>query len=619
MIDLKKLVALPGRAPRPGQIATPFYPGAKPAVDSSPDLDRIIALPRRPLPSGLTADALIAMATERFALPRRPCRCAVILAERRQPPRPCLETLRLAQAWALYEIGVCHGLIAPIGVGHGKTLIDILAPLALGLDHTQTAVLLIPPTLVDQLLREYELVEQHFRTPSLVIHNGPRVMKAGMPALVVVPYSRLSRPEATALLEALRPDAIIADECHKLRHAGTATTSRVLRYFGAHPSTSLCAWTGSLTDASVKDYAHLAALALGHASPVPIDPMVVEDWSRAIDAGDFPAPPGALLRLCEPGQHVREGFQRRFLETEGVVSTSTAAVDAELVIEERPAPPIPDEITEALDGVRSTWTRPDGEELIDALSVARCTHELAAGFFYRWIFPRGESPDLIAEWLDARKLWRKEMRQVLNARQNHLDSPFLVTCAAMRAHGDLPASEHLPAWRSRMWPRWRDIKDRVQPETQAVRVHDYLARDAADWASATLGIVWYAHRAFGEWVGEISGLPVHAGGPDAGQKIAAETGERSVICSIKSHGTGRDGLQRLFWQQLVACPPSKNEDWAQMLGRLHRIGQASPVVRAEFYRHTPELKKHVDSALERALYAEQTLGEVQKIRCGWRG
>ena len=37
---------------------------------------------------------------------------------------------------------------------------------------------------------------------------------------------------------------------------------------------------------------------------------VVEDWARAIDPQENPAPPGALLELCEPGEHIHAGFHR---------------------------------------------------------------------------------------------------------------------------------------------------------------------------------------------------------------------------------------------------------------------------------------------------------------------
>ena len=109
---------------------------------------------------------------------------------------------------------------------------------------------------------------------------------------------------------------------------------------------------------------------------MPLDPEVAEEWSRALDPGDDPAPAGALLKLCEPGEHVREGFHRRLVETPGVVSTTEPAVDAELEITERRAPPIPASVTNALDDVRATWVRPDGEELVDALSLGRCLREL---------------------------------------------------------------------------------------------------------------------------------------------------------------------------------------------------------------------------------------------------
>ena len=609
-VPVDDLVAHPSFAPRVWQSTAPEAAwGRRPAIEASDDLRRIIALPRRARPEGARAEALVELISGRYGLAAGPCGCATL-------GRECITRLRLAQAWALYELGLRGGLLGPIGVGHGKTILDLLTPLAV--PDCRLAVLLVPPTLVGQLVAEYDLASQHFRVPSLVCHGRPDTrLVAGAPVLHVFPYSRLSRPEATSFLEQLRPDLVIADEVHKLRHADTATTSRVLRYFAAHPETRFAGWSGSLTDSSVKDYTHLAALALREGSPVPLDPEVAEEWSRALDPGDDPAPAGRLLDLCEPGEHVREGFHRRLVETPGVVSTTEPAVDAELEITERAAPPIPASVANALDDVRATWVRPDGEELVDALSLGRCLRELACGFYYRWTFPRGESVSTILEWLSARKEWRQEMRLKLRERREHLDSPLLCARAAMRGWGDVEGDPELPRWRAATWPRWRAAKHTVQYETEPVRLDEYLARDAAAWGHEHRGIVWFEHRAFGEWVAEISGLPLHGGGQDAGVRIGAERGDRSIIASIKSHGTGRDGLQRLFCEQLFANPSSSGTTWEQALGRLHRIGQRAPVVRAEFYRHTEELARHVDQALARALYVQGTLGAVQKLRAGW--
>ncbi len=615
----------------------------KPPVEDSEDLRRIIALPRRPMVEARTerGDALIQLITKRYSNGRaagQGCRCAQLAPHRE---KPCITTLKVAQAWALYEIGIHSGLLGPIGVGHGKTILDLMTPLALR--DCATVVLLVPPGLVDQLIAEYELVGEHFRMPSLVIHGRDWTnVVPGAPVLHVFPYSRLSRPTATTFFETLQPDAVIADEVHKLRHADTATTYRVLSYFHRHPATRFCGWSGSITDASIKDYAHLSALALRGGSPLPLKKQVVEDWSRAIDPGIVPAPAGALLELCEPEEHVHSGFQRRLLETPGVVSTSEPAVDCELVIEERDAPALPESVKKALRELRGAWVRPDGEEFADPLEVVACALQLACGFYYRWRFPfidgEPQKVEVIEEWLAARKAWNREVRDRLKDRSEHLDSPDLCSNAAQRAWA-LPEhecpkglsplwyrkSDHLPMWRAHTWPRWLRAMGTIRYETEAVRLDDFLARDAATWAQQNRGVVWYSQRAFGTWVAELSGLPMFGGGKDAalrlvggegpkGVRVAGENGKRSVICSIKSHGTGRDGLQRLFDDQLIANPPSSGTEWEQLLGRLHRIGQRSPRVDARFYRHTPELKKHVDKALARALYVIGTLGSAQKLQ-----
>lgn len=665
-VAIGELVAAPGFAPKAWQSAAPdtSYQSTKLPVQDSEDLRRIIALPRRDqvMPQTREATLLMRVVTHRYAVPRKtPCDCAGIYHRHNphKPPRDpsCITELNLAQAWALYEIGLANGLLGPIGVGHGKTILDILAPLAF--KDCSKAVLLVPVGLIPQLICEYEMLGEHFRTPMLIVHG--KVKLAGdpaprdyaelhrynpsnglpEPALHVFPYSKLQLPTSSAKLEEIGPDVIIADEVHNLRHPETARTARVLRYADAHESSiRFAGWSGSLTDASLQDYAHLSALALRYGSPLPLDPEVVEDWSRAIDpklAEDDPsnpwskaAPPGFLLELDDGrGGHISEVFHRRLVETSGVVATTTPAVDAELCIEEQIAPPIPTEVEEALERLRNTWQRPDGEELIDALSVARVARELAAGFYYRWIFPRGEPVLLILEWFNLRASYRKELRRKLARREEHLDSPLLVENAARRYHGDLaipPCPSHIdprewarrhPVWDSKEWPAWRDIRDKVKPESEAVEVSKYLAIAAAEWALENRGIVWYESNWFGETVAKISGLTKHGGGADAAKNIGAENGSRSIVASIKSHGTGRDGLQRIFYDQLVAQPPSSATTWEQLLGRLHRIGQKAPKVFARFYRHTPELQSHVDQALARALYVQTTLGSEQKLRSGF--
>ncbi len=315
----------------------------------------------------------------------------------------------------------------------------------------------------------------------------------------------------------------------------------------------------------------------------------------------------------------------------------------------KPDPRAPDGawpgIADALQLVRSSESvRPDGEELLEAFAIARCARELASGFFYRWIFPNGEPESLIAHWRLCRKTFRQEVREKLASRQEHLDSPYLCQLAAQRYYKEIPNTgvievldeetgemklvdtAKLPEWRSKFWPAWRDVKDRVKPSTEPVWIDDYLALDAVKWAKEHTGIIWYDHSAFGHRMAALGRLPIFGGGSkaldrlmgNAEREVRGEDGKRSVILSIKAHGTGRDGLQRMFHKQLVANPMSSATGWEQLFGRLHRIGQTQPSTITWFYRHTTELKAHVDKALRRAFYIEGTLGGTQKLRVGFR-
>lgn len=622
---------------RPGQ---KLYWSRFPPVPGSADLTRVLALPRRePLDlHSPRAEALIDMMTNRWTRGERECDCAKIDPKIGAGKRRCIKRLNAVQAWALYELGIVGGLLAHLPVGSGKTLISLLAPLAvapLGIRHS---LLLVPPNLLEQLERDYRLLREHFKVPSIRIlglnknHESP----SESVSVHVMPYSRLSLPSSSAWVRNLQPEAVFADELDRLRDPDGAGSSRILRYFNERGDTKFAGWTGSLTDSSLGDYAHLASLALRMQSPLPLDPMVVADWARALDDSENPAPPGELARFCseeldpdDPDQ-LRQGYQQHLRATLGVIISTEASVDVDIHIEEKPAPPIPPIIQEALHKVRTCWVRPDtlvgsecDEELVDAMSVAKCARELASGIFYRWRFdPINGVPQRkedITEWLDARKDWNRELRRKLSTREEWLDSPHLCEHAAQRYHGDRPQRDDRPDWDAMTWPRWRKIKDKVHPTTEACRVSDYLAVDAARWSLENLGICWYAMQSFGIWVSELSGLPLHGGGPKAGERIQSEVGNRSIVASIKSHGRGRDGLQALYNNQLICQLPSSATMWEQLLGRLHRQGQDSPEVKAFFYAHTDEIKEALETALGRANYVRGTLGTQQKLLVGRTG
>ena len=633
-----------------------FGPKKNPVSDSA-DLKRILALPKRPqvLPGTATAQALVEHETARFSRGPRTCRCQAIQKEFGVAKlKGCITQLNYAQAWALHEMTLCGGVVAQLATGSGKTLIDVIAPLAV--QNCKIAVLLVPSTLVRQLELEYLLVAEHFRVPGIHTHlvkadDAFNYAKAGEPTLYVLPYSQFQRHKATTYLETYKPDLIICDEAQNLSSRLSTRGSRFLRFFsGSGGKVRLCAWSGTLTDDELADYDHFAGLALGMGSPLPLDGDAMGEWNDAITPEDWPAPEGALVALKnDPGEHIQDAFHRRLVETLGIVFTVGSSIDTPLEIKERTAPALPDTpladprapngtwpgVKNCLSTLRATWRRPDGEELVDALSVSRCARELACGLFLRWRFENGETESLIKEWLAARKEWRCELREKMARREPHLDSPLLCALAAMRywgggagivdyddegkviLAGNPGSAPELPVWKSSTWMRWAAIKNFVHPVTESVRLDPFLARDAADWARQEKGIVWYRTVSFGQWVSEISGLPMHGGGSKAAERIAREDGSRSIVCSIASHGTGRDGLQRIFATQLVTQPPSSAVAWEQLFGRLGRIGQDADKVEAWIFRHTAEVRASVDTALRRARYVGRTTGQSQRLLAGW--
>ncbi len=656
MIDWDDLVAPKLTRPTSAQTGHNAW-GYKPAVSFTSEMRRVLELPRRALELDGTerAEAIIDRAMGWFArpvIPGRRCRCAEIDPER-HAAEGCIERLRLPQAQALREIAICGGLCGPIGVGHGKTLIDLLAPLAFRHydQNVSTVVLLVPPGLATQLEGDYHYYGQHFKMPQIVFHGtdylntvnkmDTRVpLERGAPCLHVVPYSRLSRPESTSWLEGhLKPDAVIADEAHKLRSAGLpknkgATGARVWRYMEeVAPQTKFVALSGSMTAKKIQDYWHLMKWALRGGSPLPLDEDTVNSWGTALNPSDNPADPGRLMELCDPGEHLYAGFKRRIAETVGVVTTAQPAVDVALELRERAAPPVPADVKHHLKNIRGegetdAWTRPDGVELLTALEASTTAMQIALGFYYREIYPRCEFPrdeQLVRDFREARREFFKEVRGKLKNPEEHLDSPRLVINAAERYHKLRPQTKGLPVWHSKTLLDWYAIRGKVYTEREAVCFNDYIVRDIAAWMHAHKGVVWYEFDAIGEWVSRLSGLPKYGGGkkakaamlgdPELGTR--GEDGSRSILCSVDAHGTGTNGLQHRFRECLMIHINPDPNAVEQTLGRLHRPGQSHDV-EAWFYRHTPEMKRHLDDALTAAGYVDGTGFGSQKILKAWR-
>ncbi len=525
------------------------------------------------------------------------------------------------QSAALLEIEACKGGLFPVGVGHGKTLISLLASEAC---QAERPLLLVPPSLKDQLLRVDvpRYAEQFtFRVPH------------------VVSYSELSNKRTADALERLNPDLIVADEAHCLKHPGAARTKRFLRFARGRPDLMFVALSGTMTSKSLRDYAHLAELALDELSPLPRNWNVLEDWCAALDPGvEFEAKPGALVRLCIKESHdhsnVRDRFRCRLVGSLGVVATSESAIGTSLIIrgripggvvrgneavggvrpdgryddEDRKSDTglfedgqatsggcsgLPPAVSQALARLRETWTRPDGEELEDAIAFWRVAQQIAQGFFLRWAWPKEEVDH---EWLSARAAWHQESRAYLGRHSRAgCDSADLYRCAVEA--GQIASGA---------WGAWRTVMDRPVPPTEIVWLSDFLLEDAAEFLKGG-GIVWANHPVVGERLAEVSGCPFYGGGED---KAVNDTKESAIILSLGAHHKGKN-LQDRHSRMLFLSVPG-NEIMEQAIGRCHRPGQQADEVHVEIYQHTVELRERWARVLEEAAYVETTM-QKQKL------
>jgi hypothetical protein len=550
-------------------------------VQTSYELERILEIPRRPSDFSLHEDQ-----TDKYKRPEG--------------------TMRLwpIQSAILVEAARVNGILGPVGVGHGKTLASLLVGAAM---NARMIVLLVPPQLRAQLLQhDIPMLNKHWKLP--------------LDRMRVIAYSELSNARTADLLDTLAPDLIVSDECHNLRHPTAARTKRFLRYMKEHPECRFVGLSGTITRRSLRDYQHLSELALRKNSPLPNHHPTLMDWALALDVSKKePMPPGALLKLCSPQElqeigrahgsfetqkPLRHAFRRRLVETSGVVATEESALGTSLVITGL-RPLVPAEVQVAIEKLHRTWEI-DDEELIDALSVARVGRQLSGGFFYRWVWPEGKKD---YEWLEARKNWNKEVREILKRSKKGLDSPMLITNAILRGE-----------FESHTWEAWAAVKGRYNPTppTETIWISKFLVEKAIHWGRETChktqpGIIWYESDAFGREVAKMGDLPFFGPGTKASEELARVNAQHMpvIVCSRMAHGTGKN-LQQ-YCRNLFTAPSTGGVDWEQTIARTHRPGQEADDVFVDVYLHTDDMEAAYVSAVRDARYIEQTQGQKQKL------
>lgn len=513
--------------------------------------------------------------------------------------------LRPLQVEMLVRASRAGGLLAGVGVGHGKTLVTLLVS---RLIPCERPLLLVPSMRVyDKTLREALEYDEDFLIDE---------------RLEIMTYGQLSGKAGEATLLQLRPDLIIADEAHCLADLTSARTGRVKRYVKDF-APGFVALTGTLVKHSLRDYAHLAEWALGAGSPLPrrSDYRALERWALCVDAdngqqwptkADWRSMQALVDRwgraedcVNQPvrvrRQLVREAYHRRLTSTEGVVMTEDRSSDVKLTFSRLTAPAVPS-IVQAQRLLETKWQRPDGELLRTALEVGAVARQLALGFYYYWDWPGGVKD---WQWLDARAAWHAELRRVLKRPMPGRDTPALVI-TNIEQGGKLSQDAALVD----ALERWRRVADRPVPPTKVTWLSTAVIEHALEHARATFStaLLWYSDDAVADLL-ERLGVKVVRGGEEP-----PLTADGLTALSVTAHGTAFN-LQQHANNLIIGAPSSAHVN-EQLLGRTDRSGQTSDVRATYLVDVEGPLANALAKALKRAKRIEQAEGQKQRLLLG---
>ncbi len=610
----------------------------------------------------------VEVATSQAVMALKPGQTLELVAADGGMGHPCIDRLNAVQAWFLREAAQVGGVVGFCGVGSGKSIAFILAAL---LFTARLGMLLIEPKQRRHYRSQYLRTREHFRVGSIVFDDGqPGYTVPGTMPLHLLSYSVVSQTKNTGLLDERDPDALMLDEAHKA--CGDSAINRRVKRFAASKiqrreealargdkvrarALNLLDASGTLESEGVEDTQMLCAYSLGTGSPLPLDPIEAGRWSAVMDRSYMPDRQSATALMLQrvfgggvvdpqlidigdgPEKAIRKGFCDWRLHTPGIISASASSIGASIYLIGRDPPKMPQSVKDALMDVRTKKMRPDGEVLEEKVEQVSCARHVACGFYTYWAFPkhkcecvppppapvirRCKECILIDDWYAKRKAYSKDLRAKLLIGEVHLDSPANCEAAAERFFQQPKYEGPLPVWACETWPAWRDIEHQVEYEEREKWIKDggdFLVKDAAEWAAEHKGVIWVQSRAFGNALSKMTGLPFYNGGVGTEERMRAEKGNRSIICSIKAHGAGTDGLQYIYNKQLIVETPASNasqEGYEQLFGRLHREGQQKPEVWTWGYFHVPELLDALRSAIAQAEINFEMTKNRQKLLC----
>lgn len=566
------------------------------------------------------------------------------------------------QAWAVRDWKRHRKLFGKIAVGWGKSLLSVLiARLEIRSGHAQRPILFIPASVYTQFFGKSLFdIRRMISVPFEIIGLGNMssaqrrsVVLHQRRGLYVMPYSTLQGADASELLGVIKPDLYIADEAHYLAR-DSARSKRFYKCLAEFPA-PVAPMSGTITSKSIRDYSKLFVASHGDMAPVPHTTNMVIDWAQVLDSDAVSIPDtartGPLLpilkwardrKVADPSElqenvaGFREAFKHRVNRTPGVVTSGDSEIGNGLWIvnEEVPFPETTEsgvKLKNLINNVAEIGITPDGDEIDHQIHTYKWLYELSAGFYNSLYWPepavvakrRGVSLEKAAKDIEDSKAYHakaqvlaKHMRTWFGA--HHV--PGADTPMTLGKHFSLYGTRNLPRAED-VYEAWLDAKTsnfeaRVERDHRVVRVCPWKIDAMIAWAkSRRRGLVWVHNEALGLWAYEAlvaAGLPAMYC-PAGDVKILDEkiAGDRVVVASIGSHGTGKE-LQFHHENYMLQWPrPARTAE--QLIGRTHRNHQKADDVFVYTNMSFEWDKQLFAATLNDAAYIQTTTDVRQKL------
>lgn len=567
--------------------------------------------------------------------------------------------LRPAQAFALLSYRKFGRLVAPLGVGDGKTLISLLiADLAIREKGHSRVIILVPPFVCTQLTKHdlpwarsrvaltSTFVNLYRKNPARRYH----VTRSSGKSVFIFPYSLLSVKDTDRLLKNISPDLIIADEAHNLSNPRTARTRRLFKCIREN-QVKFIPLSGTITSRSLTDFATIVNTALGTESFLPLSQDYLIRWANVLDsersvysAGeDLPETDDEELDKRAHGElypliqwaaaarpekrsifsrftvtSVRQAFRIRMRTCPGVVC-SDSEVPNSLVFHTINANKKSDYLQELQDRLRESWVSPGGDEIDFAFNLYNWETQLTAGFYQnlywpdkdeiRRRFPEHDPSEVLRGALEKfhlKKEYNYLLRQFLSSPPVGLDTPLLV------ANGILHNNPLIPQELKEAYHNHREHPSTLERDSETVWVDYYKIQALGNFLEKRTDegvLIWVHHKAVGRklhellswFFGEDKVAYFPAGHKSNVRIINPENKNKFCIASLRGHGEGKN-LQHLFDTCVYFEWPRPAKHAEQSIGRIHRQGQQSDEVHVHFLLDSKDTGRFDHMALCATLY-----------------